>query len=125
MSRSQKLCQRLDDLEVRFRQELIRELRRFAEGPVQGDDFYGSYLFRGPFPEAAGQLKTPESEAMLQMDREIRALRRKLGVQGPGPAVGLADEFARALRQDLEANHHAHGNSWARAARLVLRDVGT
>jgi hypothetical protein len=125
MSRTRKLYQRLDGLESELREAVLEELRRFAEGRLPGDEFHASYLFRRPFPEAKYQIKGGNSEWMLGVEREIRALRQKLGEEIPGPAIGLVDQFESLLREDLDRTNHEHGNSWTATARAVLAKMET
>lgn len=128
MGRANKLYRRLDELEAQLRKLIIRELEQIAEGRIPKEDF--AYLLRKAYPDAVNRATSEECEWMLKADREIVALRTKLGEPLPGPCLEIAEAYGRYYRSDPRP-HWASFKSLKRAAacdkkeaaRKVLREI--
>jgi hypothetical protein len=129
MNRAGKLYRRLDELEAELRKLIIRELERFAEGHQStAEARRNSYLVKRAFPLVINWRATEESEWMLKADREIVALRTKLGEPLPGPCLEIVEAYARDLRRRVRAQGPRASRSAAlstdkQAAREALRKL--
>ena len=125
MSRLEKLSIRLDELEAKFLSLVLGELQELAEGSIEPEELCGKYLFRRSFPDAAAQKQSDSSTWLLRAERDILAIRDKLGDKSHGTAIDLVNGFVRELKADLDQKNYQHGNSWAATARQTLKNIQT
>ena len=114
MARVQKLYDRLDALEAEIQRRLVPALRSVEEGKKTTFFTVAAY---SPFPN---WLNCSETEALLALADEAKALRDKLGE----PAAGSVGERLRAYcRKAMDvSNHNRLGPQ--RLARQFLTELG-
>ncbi|HEX3152743.1 MAG TPA: hypothetical protein VHR66_32015 [Gemmataceae bacterium] len=114
MARVQKLYDRLDALEAEIRERLVPALHAAAEGKTTTFFIVGAY---SPFPD---WLNSSETEALLALADEARALRHQTGESVAGAIGEQLREYCR--RASDTSDHNRLGPQ--RLAKQFLAELG-
>jgi hypothetical protein len=92
MSRTQKLYQRLDELDSQYSAMLRKELEAVLCGGVC--EYLGEKIRPGWWPSRADD----RALELQKLEKQIRGLRLKLGEPVPGAAVAVAENLVQRIK---------------------------